>query len=96
MLSTRHINVKSCCNPSQWVQPINSSTNIQNSQGQYITDLYTRCFINDISNEAINENYRQIRCTQIRFHLLSGDKTTQSRRNYNLVTITKSRHCNFK
>lgn len=45
-----------CKNSKLWVQPFSSGTNLQNSQGQYISYIGSRCFaqITDSSNVSIS------------------------------------------
>lgn len=102
LISSRNVNVKQCCNPSQWVQPINSSTNIQNSQGQYITYVSTRCFVYDTSYQAINsicKNNDQVNTTcytknkciqQSAPPIIGWQNRPQPARNFNLITIAKN------
>ena len=58
-----------CINSKLWVQPFSSGTNLQNSQGQYISYVSTRCFsqITDNSNVSISaicksQSQAQINC----------------------------------
>lgn len=102
MLSSRRINTKQCCKPSQWVQPINSSSNIQNSQGQYINYISRRCFIYDLSSQSINaicKSEDQVNSTckakgncipKSAPPMIGWQNRPQASRNYNLVTISKN------
>lgn len=102
MLASRRINSKQCCNPPQWFQPINSSSNTQNSQGQYINYVSRRCFVFDASNQSINSICKgddQINstcnkkgnCIPISAPPMVGwQNRPQPSRNFNLVTIAKN------
>lgn len=101
MLAARRINNKPCCQPSQWVQPINSSTNIQNSQSQYINHISTRCIIYDNSNQSINsicksENQVNSNCSSKNYckrlsqpGMIGWQNRPQQSRNINLITVSK-------
>ena len=102
LLASRRVNSKPCCKPSEWVQPINSSSNIQNSQGQYINNVSKRCFVNDISNQSINsickgEDQINSSCKSKNNCLpksapamVGWQNRPQPSRQFNLVTITKN------
>lgn len=100
MLASRRVNSKPCC--IQVVQPINSSTNIQNSQGQYINYVSRRCFVYDSSNQSINsicKSDEQINSTcnkkgkcisKSAPPIVGWQNRPQPSRNFNLVTISKN------
>lgn len=102
MLASKRVNSIPCCNPSQWVQPINSSTNIQNSQGQYIDHVSRRCFVFDTSNQSINsicksEDQINSNCAnrpncikESAPGIVGWQNRPQPSRNFNIVTISKN------
>ena len=102
LLASRRINTKQCCKPTQWVQPINSSTNIQNSQGQYINYVSRRCFVFDSSNQSIksicksddqinsNCNKKGKCISKSAPPTIGWQNRPQPSRNFNLVTISKN------
>lgn len=102
MLASRRINSKQCCKPPQWFQPINSSSNIQNSQGQYINYVSRRCFVFDASNQSINSICKgddQVNSTcnkkgncipKSAPPIIGWQNRPQPSRNFNLVTIAKN------
>ena len=107
MLSSknRRVSTLKCCDPPQWVQPINLSYNLQNSQGQYIDNIGRKCFTNDICNNSINaiynsnelDEYYKKKCeTVLKYKnvsqrpLIGWQNRSQSARNYNIVTVSKN------
>ena len=100
LLASRRVTSNPCC--SEVVQPINSSTNIQNSQGQYINYVMRRCFVFDSSMQSINsicksEHQINSSCSKKGKCIPKSAPPTigwqnhpQPSRNFNLVTISKN------
>lgn len=90
LLSSRQINNQNCCKPIQWVQPINSSTNLQNSQSQYIDNISKKCLITDISNIPKNYTCKSI-CSQetISSTFINKQNKPQPSRNFHIINVSK-------